>query len=191
MRKTISPIHHTSFNQRVLRNQYGGRTPVSEAMAGGNAAAKPMSPGALIAMLSGLLVVAAAATAWVGVKGIGQGVSSAWEGGTGGGGINLQDDYLDGKVYASRGSSSGGMYTMGEAMYFKDGSVYFGTEGMSASEIRESSSLFTPYDVSCSISGTTTKITGGGYTMKYRYDASSDTITGVGSAGESVFYRVY
>ena len=163
-----------------------------EVPAGGNAPRKPMSPAALIVMLSVLLAFVTAASVWIGVDGIGSGSSSAWDGGSGSSGSSLHGDYLDGKVYAAQGSSSGGMYTMGEALYFEDGTVYFGTEGMTASEIKESSGLFSPYDdVSYTISGTTITISAGGYTMKYRYNASSDTITGTGSGGDSVFYRVY
>jgi hypothetical protein len=163
-----------------------GGYPPGSAYAGGPAPKKTMSQGALIAMLSVILVITVGASVWIGTDGVGLGDTvGAVDGGHSDGGS--QRDYLDGKVYAAEGSSSGGMYTMGEALYFEDGSVYFGTEGMTAGEIKDSSSLFAPEDVSYSIDGTTIYITGGGGSAQYTYDEASDTIR----AGGTVLYRVY
>lgn len=145
---------------------------------------KASSPRALAIIMSSLILLCISVLAvWYGLGGID--LSTSGDGGYGGLG-SMQDDYLDGKVYAAQGSSSGGMTTMGAALYFEDGTVYFGTEGMSAAEIKDSSSLFSPMDVTYSIEGTTIYLTGGGSSNQYHYDAASDSIR----AGSSVYYRI-
>lgn len=85
-------------------------------------------------------------------------------------------DPLNGKVFVTEGSSSGGMYTEGQAFYFEDGRVYVGLPGDSEAALKVDSLLYTPYDMYYTIEGEAIEISGGGYTSNWTYNESADTI---------------
>ncbi len=97
-----------------------------------------------------------------------------------------QGDYLTGKVFATEGYDSGGMFVEGQAFYFENGSVYVGLPDESASSIKENSSLFTPFTMSYSLDGYTVAISGGGGYSEWTYDASQDVLNAAGTILERI-----
>lgn len=84
------------------------------------------------------------------------------------------ENSLEGRIYATQSLSSDG--TEEAAFYFENGMVYIGTVGMTTDEIREASSLYTPYGITYTFDGMMLVMSSNGETSTFSYDVYGDTL---------------